>query len=338
MPAMRAASIGMLAGLALFVGACGSDDESSERAGSCGPIPTALTPTGSGQDAFTMGIRVNQIPDIEGISAELKDYILDRDVFVINTEYPQTSPRRQEILIERVKAEFPCNRIATLNGLGPKPDKPSYQFALAGHPDVDAIMVDWEQISYEAAGRGRWSPSLEANLPRIARQLNQLGGKLKETEGRIGLVPQYLPSWDYGRTARVLAAANLAIDSEHFGFQIVQTQPNCGRPIAPGPTIGPLTRDLIRQYRALIGTKVGDGTPLTAFMLQHLGFEVAFSEDPTGGTGQALARIGPKQAAACSRQILAVGGTGILYWATPEALAAMLSSPIGKTIRPRSSS
>jgi hypothetical protein len=338
MPEMRTAAIGTLAGLALFVAACGGGDESSERAGSCGPVPTALTPTGSGQDAFTMGIRVNQIPDIEGISAELRDYVLDRDVFVINTEYPQTSPRRQEILVERVKAEFPCNRIATLNGLGGNPEKPSYQFALAGHPDVDAIMVDWEQISYEAAGRGRWSPSEGANLPRIARQLNQLGGKLKGTEVRMGLVPQYLPPWDYGRTARTLAIANLAIDSQHFGFQIVQTQTNCGRPVAPGPLIGPLSRDLIREYRALIGTKVGDGTPLTSFMLQHLGFEIAFSEDPEPGSTEALARIGPKQAAACSREILNAGGAGILYWATPEALAAMLETRVGKMLRPRSSS
>jgi hypothetical protein len=152
-------------------------------------------------------------------------------------------------------------------------------------------------------------------------------------------VPQYLPPWDYGRTARTLAIANLAIDSQHFGFQIVQTQPNCGRPTTPGPTIGPLARDLIREYRALIGTKVGEGTPLTSFMLQHLGFEIAFSEDPDPEAGtEALSRIGPKQAAACSREIVDVGGAGILYWATPEALAAMLETPVGKRLRPRSSS
>jgi hypothetical protein len=37
-----------------------------------------------------------------------------------------------------------------------------------------------------------------------------------------------LDRWDYGRTARVVAEANYFLDPVHRGYQIIQTQPNCG--------------------------------------------------------------------------------------------------------------
>lgn len=324
----------MLAGVVLAIAACGDDD--SEQA-SCGPTPAPrLTPSGSGPDAFTMGIRVNQGSDVDELERALRDAIEPRDFFVINTEFSETTPDEAEELVDRVHESFPCNRIASLNGLAADPSKPRYAFALAGHPEVDAIMVDWEQPSYEAAGKGRWSNSLDRNLPRIAENLRLLGEKLKTTETRMGLAPQYLPPWNYGRTARVVAEANHRLEPTHLGYQIVQTQPNCGRP-TEGPPIKFLTSQLIRQYRSLFGRKSSDNGPeLTPVLLQHLGFEIAFDPHPRPGAADALERIGPEQAAACSAEILEAGGAGILYWATPDSIRLMLDTPRGRKLRPRS--
>ena len=324
----------MLAGVVLAIAACGDDD--SEQA-SCGSTPAPqLTPSGSGADAFTMGVRVNQRSDVDELEDALRDVIEPRDFFVINTEFSKTTPAEAEELVERVREKFPCNRIASLNGLATDPNKPSYAFALAGHPEVDAVMIDWEQPSYEAAGKGRWSNSLERNLPRIAENLRLLGEKLKETEARMGLAPQYLPSWDYGRTARVVAEANHELDPTHLGYQIVQTQPNCGRPTA-GPPIKPLASKLIGQYRSLFRKKSsGNGPELTPVLLQHLGFEIALDPHPRAGAADALERIGPEQAAACSAEILEAGGAGILYWATPDSIRLMLDTRQGRKLRPRS--
>ncbi|MGH2957472.1 MAG: hypothetical protein ACRDL6_10805 [Solirubrobacterales bacterium] len=334
---MRATAIAVLACVALAVAACGDDPL---EGASCGSTPSpALTPAGSGPDAFTMGIRINQDSDITEVEGQLEHLILPRDVFVVNTEFEKTTPDKAEELVDSLKDKFPCNRIASLNGLARDPGKASYAFALAGNPDVDAILVDWEQISFEVAGKGRWSPSLETNLPRIAENLRLLGEQLKAHDTRMGLAPQYLPPWDYGRTARVIALANFALDPTHLGYQIVQTQENCGAPGAPGPAIGPLAATLRRQYRPLFGQRSsGQGPQLGPVLLQHLGFEIAFTVHPRPNASEALLRVDPRQAAACSQEILNAGGAGILYWATPGTTRAMLDTPIGKKLRSASSS
>jgi hypothetical protein len=122
----------------------------------------------------------------------------------------------------------------------------------------------------------------------------------------------------------VVAEANRELDPQHRGFQIVQTQPNCGTPSAPGPLIGPLTGKLRRQYR-----------PVTELVsTAHLGFEISFDTTPRPAASEAVERIGPAQAASCSEEVLAAGGAGILYWASPDSLRAMLATPAGRRIRP----
>jgi hypothetical protein len=340
MRSMRAGAIALLTAAAMGLAACGGDD-SGDGTASCEGIPDpALTPSGTGPDAFTMGIRVNQEADLDEIKSDLSDRILPRDVFVINTEFAGSEPSTWDAMVDRLGEDFPCNRIATLNGLASDPTKGGYAFALADNPEIDAILVDWEQISYELAGKGKWSPSLEQNLPRIEENLRLLGEKLASKDTRVGLAPQYLPPWDYGRTARTVALANIELNPEHRGYQIVQTQVNCGNPKAAGPSIGPLSATLIRQYRSVLGERLGEseGTELTPALLQHLGFEIAFDEDPEPHASEAIDRIGEKQAAACTKEILDAGGAGILYWATPLSLRAMLQTPYGRTLRPSSSS
>jgi hypothetical protein len=337
---MRPAGMaGIFVGLALALGACG--DGSSQQA-NCEPtLDPHLTP-GTGPAAYTMGIRVNKDTEVDELDRTLGNRILDRDVFVVNAEYPSSKPSDWEAAIDRLTEKFPCNRVVTLTGLGRDPNKPSYRYALVGHPELDALLVDWEPDSWEDAGRGRWSPALEVNLGRIAAQLRELSEKMKGTNARMGLVPDYIPPWDYGRTARVVAEANYELDPLHRGYQIVQTQPNCGSRSAPGPPIGPLAQQLIRQYRGVFGLPLRVGAPKDAppdmdrDLLQHVGFEIAFDQHPSPHAADPVERIGPSQAGSCSDQILKAGGAGILYWADPPSLRAMLDTSTGHSIRPES--
>jgi hypothetical protein len=335
----RKLAAGAAIGLALALAACGDGEN---EAAACQPdLYPHLTP-GVGPAAYTMGIRVNKDTEVDELERILGNRILDRDVFVINAEYPGSKPSDWEQAIDRLGEKFPCNRVATLTGLGRDPNKPSYQYALVGHPELDAILVDWEPDSWEDAGRGSWNPALPANLTRIASQLRQLSERLKATKTRMGLVPDYVPPWDYGRTARVVAEANYLLDPIHRGYQIIQTQPNCGNPAAPGPLIGPLAAELIRQYRGVFGLPLRVGAPkdvppdMDRDLLQHVGFEIAFDQHPTPHAPDPVERTGPAQAAACSDQILKAGGAGILYWADPDSIRAMLDTPTGRAIRPES--
>jgi hypothetical protein len=334
---MRAAGMAaILAALAVVLAACGGGSSTQV---SCQPaLYPHLTP-GTGPAAYTMGIRVNKDSEVDELGRILGDRITQQDVFVINAEYPSSKPEDWENALERLAEKFPCNRVATLTGLGRRADRPSYEYALVGHPELDAVLVDWEPDSWADTGRGAWTPALDRNLARIAEQLRELSDRLKSTKTVMGLVPDYLPPWDYGRTARVVAEANYFLDPVHRGYQIIQTQPNCGTASAAGPLIGPLTEQLIRQYRGVFGLPLRVGAPkdespdMDRDLLQHVGFEVAFDESPNPKASEPVERIGPQLAAACTDQILNAGGAGVLYWASPESIRAMLDTPLGRSLR-----
>jgi hypothetical protein len=137
----------------------------------------------------------------------------------------------------------------------------------------------------------------------------------------------------------VVAEANYFLDPIHRGIQIIQTQPNCGTASAAGPLIGPLTEQLIRQYRGVFGLPLRVGAPkdeppdMDRDLLQHVGFEVAFDENPNPKASEPVERIGPDRAAACTDEILKAGGAGVLYWASPGSIRAMLDTPQGRTLR-----
>src|SRR5689334_22800864 len=209
-PLMRAAVMaGILAALAVVLAACGGGSSTQV---SCQPtLYPHLTP-GTGPAAYTMGIRVNKDSEVDQLGQLLGDRITQQDVFVINAEYPSSKPDDWEKALERLDEKFPCNRVVTLTGLGRRADRPSYEYALVGHPELDAVLVDWEPDSWADTGRGAWTSALDRNLPRIAEQLRELADRLKATRTRMGLVPDYMPRWDYGRTARVVAEANYLLD------------------------------------------------------------------------------------------------------------------------------
>jgi hypothetical protein len=321
---------------ALLLAACGGSSETAL----CRPnLAPHLTPPGGGPNAYTMGIRINHASDVDEIESAIGDRILPRDVFVINTEFPNSKPDDWEGSLERVAEKFRCNRIVTLTGLSPDSQKPGYEYALVDRPELDAVLVDWEPDTWETARQGHWTTDQGANENRIASELGALSHRLADSRVRMGLVPDYVPSWDYGPYARVVAEKNYSLDPIHLGYQIVQTQPNCGNPNAAGPLIPGVTHQLISQYRSIVGQSLrvhgpkGEPPDVTSDLLNHLGFEVAFDESPNPNASEPVERIGPEQAATCTQEILREGGAGVLYWADADSIKAMLDSRAGLTLR-----
>jgi hypothetical protein len=326
-----------LAAAALLVASCGGG---SSEAALCRPnLAPHLTPPGGGPAAFTMGLRVNRASDVDEIESTIGDKILPRDVFVINTEYPHSKPDDWKAALDEVGKKFRCNRIVTLTGLSPDPNKPSYEYALTDEPTLDAVLVDWEPDTWADTKQGQWTTDQATNENRIAAQLGALSHRLADSRVRMGLVPDYVPQWDYGPFGRVVAEQNYALDPIHLGYQIVQTQPNCGTPTAAGPEIPGVTDQLIKQYRSVVGLSLrvhgpkGEAPDVTSDLLNHLGFELAFDESPNPHASDAVERLGPEAAAACTHQILRAGGAGVLYWADADSMKAMLDSRAGLTLR-----
>ena len=332
-----AASVAVLAAAGLLLASCGG----SSSTALCRPnIDPHLVPSSGGPIArFTMGIRVNRASDVDQIESAIGDRILPRDVFVINTEYPHSKPSDWHAALEEVAKKFRCNRIVTLTGLSKDPNKPGYEYALVGEPELDAVLVDWEPDTYDDLGQGSWTTDQARNESRIATQLGALSHRLANSRVRMGLVPDYVPRWDYGPFGRVVAEQNFSLDPIHRGYQIIQTQPNCGTPAAAGPLIPGLTHQVVSQYRSVIGLPLRVGAPkdqppdVTSDLLNHLGFEIAFDQSPNPHASDAVERLGPEQAAACTQQILHAGGAGVLYWADADSIKAMLTSEAGLTLR-----
>jgi hypothetical protein len=332
-----AAAAAAAAAAALLLASCGGGSPATAL---CRPnIAPHLTPPGGGTNAFTMGIRVNRASDVDEIESAIGDRILPRDVFVINTEFPSSKPSDWEGALKEVSEKFRCNRIVTLTGLSPDPQRPGYEYALVNRPELDAVLVDWEPDTWETARQGHWTTDQAANENRIASELGALSRRLASSQVRVGLVPDYVPRWDYGPFGRVVAERNYSLDPSHRGYQIVQTQPNCGSPQAPGPLLPGVTHQLISQYRGIVGLSLrvhgpkGEPPDVTSDLLNHLGFEVAFDESPNPKASEPVERIGPEQGAACTQEILREGGAGVLYWASPDSIKAMLTSRAGLTLR-----
>ncbi len=329
-------AVAAAAAAALLVASCGG----SAQEALCRPnIDPHLTPPGGGPSAFTMGIRVNQATDVDQIESAIGDQILPRDVFVINTEFPHSKPQDWQAALDRVAEKFRCNRIVTLTGLNPHRESPGYEYALTDQPELDAVLIDWEPDTWADTKLGPWTTDQSRNEDRIADRLRELSAHLANSRVRMGLVPDYVPAWDYGPFGRVVAEQNFTLDPIHLGYQIIQTQPNCGTPSAAGPLIPGLTDHVLSQYQSVIGLPLRVGAPkdqppdVTRDLRNHLGFEIAFDESPNPHASDAVERLGPEQAAQCTHQILRAGGAGVLYWSSPDSIKAMLESNAGLTLR-----
>lgn len=309
----------------------------------CQSLPRGLAPAGSGPNAYTMVLRVNTESDVKELaSSPLRPKILDRDVLLINTEYRTMNPTEAERVLDRAREAFPCNRIASLNGLSPEKKRPGYRFSLAGNPELDAVIVDWEESTWEEVGKGAWSNSLSVNVERAREELRQISRKIEDAPGepqtRVGLATEYREDWNYAELGRELALLNAELRQDFLGYQLVQSQNRCAgtQKVA---SIAEVADALRSQYEELASgapdPDVPGATPaLGRKILDHLGFEVSFSANPQSGSGLAVTRDSPEDAARCSRDVLRTGSGAIIYWATPEAIEKMLDTSIGRELRP----
>ena len=325
----------VLAAVALTAAACSGSDDGVTSA-SCSGVPTGLAPGGTGPDAYTLMLRVNTGKQVEQFAAgSLRSRIRDRDIFMIDTEYEKIDSGQTVSIFNKLKSEFPCNRVMSLNGLLKTPGKPGYMYALAGEQGLDAVILDWEKETWEETGGAPWSEDSAVNENRMAREVESVADRIAENPGsadtRVGLATQFRPGWNYAAFGRRLARINSKLNDKFIGYQVVQSQDRCkGTP--DSASLAQLARGIRSQYRK--GQVSGGNSDLDS--LTHLGFEISFSTDSKSGAVEAAGRDSPGDGASCTAEVLKIGGAAFIYWATPTAIEAMLETAAGKKFRPAS--
>ncbi len=330
-----------LAAVPLLIG-CGSGDDQSLTAGCPDAIPTGIAPLSKGADAYTMLLRVNTKEQVSEFDSEpLKGRILDRDVFVINTQYQGTNTGEAQDIFTEIGKRFPCNRVIALNGLSQISGKAGYMFALAGEPGLDAVLLDWEVGTWASRGTP-WSEEQAVNLKRMGVELQSVANRIAEVPGaattRVGLATQFRSGWDYAAFARRLAVINWRLNEDFLGYQLVQSQDRC-RGTDDAAPLEQLTKQLLAQYGQLVDGKPGPNgwektTKPQRKIIAHLGFEISFSTEPKPGESLPVDSDSSSDAAACTEDVLEEGGGAFIYWATPEAIEEMLSTEEGERFRP----
>lgn len=342
----RASCLLLFAGLVtipLLVG-CGSDAEESLSAGCRGGTPSGIAPMAEGADAYTMLLRVNTKAQVSEFDSDsLRERILDRDVFVINTQYKGMDTGEAQDIFAEIGKRFPCNRVVALNGLSQVSGKSGYMYALAGEPGVTAVMLDWEVGTWAARGTP-WSEDQSVNVKRMGVELDSVANRIAEAPGaartRVGLATQFRSGWDYAAFARRLAVINWNLNQDFLGYQLVQSQDRC-RGTDDAAPLEELARRLLSQYGQLVNGKPGPNgwekaTRPQREIVTHLGFEISFSTEPKPGESLPVESDSSRDAAACTEDVLAAGGRGFIYWATPKAIEEMLSTEEGRRFRPAS--
>lgn len=325
--------------MAALAGCTGSDPGSTTA---CATLPKGLAPMDGGADAYTMLLRVNTKAQVsEFDSGSLSDRILDRDVFVVNTQYKGMDTGEAQDIFAEVKQRFPCNRVIALNGLSQISGKAGYMFALAGEPGLTAVLLDWEVGTWAARGKP-WSEDQSVNEKRMGVELESVANRIAEVPGaartRVGLATQFRSRWDYAAFARRLAVINWKLNEDFLGYQLVQSQDRC-RGTDDSAPLENLAKSLLDQYRQLVDGKPGPNgweraTKPQRDIVSHLGFEISFSTKPKPGESLPVESDSSSDAAACTEDVLDAGGRAFIYWATPKAIQEMLSTDEGKRFRP----
>src|SRR5262245_38005148 len=181
-------------------------------------VPNALSPPGGRRARFTMLLRIKKPSDV-AIYAEpdegaggIKGRIAERDVFVINTRRRRATAEKQERMVRRLRARFPCNRIVALNGLTRSADALGSMLNLVDDPSVYALMLVWEENDWNTARKqtpsmGRWTPKFAPNRRRVRRRLGYLVRQIRASDGgekSIGLATAHYGGWSYGKLALTL--------------------------------------------------------------------------------------------------------------------------------------
>ncbi len=327
----------------------GTAAHASVAAAACPPLPRGLSPGGAAPERFTMLVRVNKVQNASAYASHdaaaggLADRIRPQDVFVINTRYPGSTPADWSKIAGILRASFPCNRIASLNGLGVDPAAPGYAYALSGDPRVWALLTDWERLDWAAARFSNpylapWS----GRFPRVLKRARRWIGRLTGAAPRAGLVPTLHRKWHYGVLARNVSGPHRRIAPGRRGLQSVQTQAVCAG--AGGRGMKVTVGGLLQQYKHANFKRIRAGRskrPRFRYRLKkwkihptNLGIEVSFTYRPEPWSSMALLRTSPQRASKCTRAALKRGAGAILYWASPDSMRALLSIPRICALRP----
>jgi hypothetical protein len=298
-----------------------------------------------------MMLRVNQLRNAQtyanpdesagGLAGRLRP----QDIFVVNTRFYRSEPQEWADILTTLRSAFPCNRIASLNGLGADPNAPGYAYALHHSRHIWAQLTDWEQLDWNAARSsnpemGDWTWRFDRSQKRIRRWIGGLTytyALSNETRARrAGLVPQYSRKWDYGLLARTVSGPHRRIAPAMRGIQSVQTQDFCAD--GGGRGMKAVAGRLLRAYKLadfrrlrLKGERRRGGKRFRYRKRKwktnprNLGMQISFSGTPDPGAGMAVIRTSPQRAAKCTSTALKRGGGAFLYWASPDSMRALLS-------------
>jgi hypothetical protein len=267
-------------------------------------------------------------------------------------------------MASELRAAFPCNRIAALNGMGVDPERAGYAYALIDHPAIYALLTDFEPMDWDDdPSRPPWSYNARLAMKRIKVQNTRLAATIAMSQGaskRSGLVPLDLPNWNYGEIAQDLDKKNRRLGGRKLGPLSIQTQDHCAE---GGPSsFRARTKLLFDQYRFRVVLKTikrkvkgkgkgkGKGKvkkrkirirrPIkkrSRPLLSNLSLQISFSNTPNPSAGMAITRTSAKTAAACAHAGLKRGAGAFFFFASTDSLALLFQQPQIAVLRPAKS-
>jgi hypothetical protein len=326
----------------------------------CPPWPPGLSPAGPGPARFTMLIRINQQGNVDTYTnfneatGGLGGRVRPQDIFVINTRFSTTTPAVAAELATDLRAAFPCNRIIALNGLSFDPTAPGYAFSLFDHPDVYALISDFEPSDWNAGrltdpARPLWNQKFSVALPRAKGWDGLMAGTLAADPAavgkRSGLVPIDDATWNYGQIAQDLDKKNTRLGGRKLGPQSVMTQDVCAE---GGPTgYSSRVKAILDQYRFRFIKKTvkkkGKKRKITIRRklkkrgrpsLNNLSLQISFSDTPTPGSGMAITSTSAATAAQCAAAGLKLGGGAFFFFAADSSMRLLFQQPEIASLRP----
>ena len=354
------ALVSLIAAPALLSVEGAASPPAAEAQVSCPPLPPGLSPVGPGPARFTMLIRINQQGNVDTYTnfneatGGLGGRVRPQDIFVINTRFQTTTPTVASELATDLRAAFPCNRIIALNGMSFDPTVPGYAFTLFDHPDVYALINDFEPSDWNAGRltdptRPLWNQKYSVALPRIKGWNGLVAGTLAANPPaagkRSGLVPIDDATWNYGQIAQDLDKKNSRLGGRHLGPQSVMTQDACAQ---GGPTgYSSRVKAILDQYKFKFIKKTvkrkGKKRKITVRQklkkkgrpsLNNLSLQISFSATPTAGSGMAITSTSATTAAQCAAAGLKLGGGAFLFFAADDAMRLLFQQPQIAFLRP----
>jgi hypothetical protein len=322
-----AAGLLLLLVLALMPAASGGDPAG------CPATPFQLAPKGGPGARFTMLIRVNKPRNVNQYAELQSTYgqLRARDIFVVNTRWKGSTAALQQGIVSRLREEFPCNRMITLNGLGSDPRRPGFALSLIDSPHPWGVLLDWERRDWGRARAtnhrlSRWKQRFGRSLNRLSSVVGRVAQRVQPAVTgieRVGAVPSFFGDWHYGRIARMLDRRNRRFGHRRGGIQVVATQASCMKRRAGQKGMRSTAGRLYREYRR------------THRKRRNLAVQISFSDGGRARRHVPIRAINESRAASCLRAALAGSAGAVLFWASPQSMWALAQTHHFRKLRHR---